>query len=136
MKNSLFTGTVFLTILLSYERYMAVCKGKKLESKKILTYISIVCISAVIYGSPTLWMYKWDYSQNGEIISKWTKLACNKTFLMIYLVFLNIIFRLILPIVCLIVFNILIFKKVSNFTLNCFTWHKKWISSMNVLIIS
>ena len=105
-----------MTILLSYERYMAVCKGKKLESKKILTYISIVCISAVIYGSPTLWMYKWDYSQNGEIISKWTKLACNKTFLIIYLVFLNIIIRLILPIVCLIVFNILIFKQVSNFT--------------------
>ena len=92
---------------------MAVCKGEKMKSKKILTYISIACISAVIYGSPTLWMYKWDYDQNGEIISKWTKLACNKTFLMIYLVFLNIIFRLILPIVCLIVFNILIFKKVN-----------------------
>ena len=110
--NSFFTGTVFLTILLSYERYMAVCKGEKLESKKILTYISIVCIAAVIYGLPTLWMYKWDYDQNGEVMSKWTELACNKTFLMIYLVFLNIIIRLILPIVCLIVFNILIFKKV------------------------
>ena len=93
---------------------MAVCKGEKLESKKILTYISIACISAFIYGLPTLWMYKWDYDQNGEIISKWTELACNKTFLMIYLVFLNIIIRLILPIVCLIVFNILIFKKVRK----------------------
>ena len=113
-----FTGSNFLTVLLSIERYLVVCKGKKLELKKTLYYIGFISLFALIYALPFLLSFKWGIDENGLIVAEKAKLACNKIFVLVYGFYLNNILRLILPMICLIVFNILILREVKTWIIS------------------
>ena len=56
--------------------------------------------------------WKWEYDGD-DLEAKQTKLACNKTFNTVYFGVLNALFRFLLPTICLVVFNVLIFREVS-----------------------
>ena len=109
-----FTGSNFLTVLLSIERYLVVCKGKKLELKKTLYSIGFISLFAFIYALPFILSFQWEIDENGLIVAEKGKLACNKIFVLVYGFYLNNILRLILPMICLIVFNILILREVKT----------------------
>ena len=56
--------------------------------------------------------WKWEYDGD-NLEAKQTELACNKTFNTVYFGVLNALFRFLLPTICLVVFNVLIFREVS-----------------------
>ena len=59
---------------------------------------------------------KWKWEFDGDHLeAKQTELACDKTFNTVYFVVLNALFRFLLPTICLVVFNVLIYREVSYF---------------------
>ena len=109
--NISYMGSLYLTILLSFERYMAVCHRINITKRKTLKYIVYVFLFVLIFCLPTFGIWKWEYD-NGILKAKPTNLLYNKTFNMVYFAVLNGCFRSVLPTLSLIVFNILIYKEV------------------------
>ena len=64
--------------------------------------------------------WKWEFDGD-DLVAKQTELACNKTFNTVYFGVLNALFRFLLPTICLVVFNVLIFREVSFFSY--ISWH-------------
>ena len=61
---------------------------------------------------------KWKWEFDGDHLeAKQTELACDETFNTVYFVVLNALFRFLLPTICLVVFNVLIYREVSTFFL-------------------
>ena len=109
-----YTTSTYLTVLVSVERYLAVCRKKVISIKKTKFYIIYVIVFAICMGLPLLWVYKYEETKDGVTHLALTELGCNKTFRIVYLFVVQICQNLILPTLCLIVFNILIFKEVSK----------------------
>ena len=74
-------------------------------------YIISVVLFAIFYNVPTFWIWKLEW-EDGKAKIKNTEIVCDATFIGVYYVGLNMIFRFIGPTVCLVVFNIFIYKKV------------------------
>ena len=107
-----YSGSIFMVILVSFERYLAVCQGTELTIPKAKFYIGVVTIFSVLVNIPSMLVYKWS---DGH--TKLTDLACNESFIKYYITyFLNIFLRGIFPTVSLIGFNVLIYKKVNYIT--------------------
>ena len=70
-----------------------------------------------LYSLPTFMKWKWEF-EGDHLEAKQTELACNETFNTVYFVVLNALFRFLLPTICLVVFNVLIFREVSFFYTN------------------
>ena len=111
--NISYMGSLSMTMLLSRERYMAVCQKQILTVKKTRTYMGILAVFTILYCLPTFWQLKWE-TIDGNTVSKVTDLACNKIFRLAYLLVLNFSFRFLLPTICLITFNFLVYKEVTN----------------------
>ena len=108
-----YTGSIFFTILVSFERYMAVCRKKTLTIKKTKVYILSVILFNIIYCLPSFLVLKWE-TKNDTTTVNYTELECNNTFRTLYYMVLNAFFRFIVPSVCLVTFKTLIYKKVKN----------------------
>ena len=107
-----YTGSIFMIVLVSFERYVSVCHMREVPIKRIILYTAIVTLFAIICNIPSMMIYKWERI-DGTIFTKRTNLGCNESFITLYLTYvLNLVLRYILPTVALIVFNLLIFKKV------------------------
>ena len=86
---------------------------REVPIKRIILYTAIVTLFAIICNIPSMMIYKWEMI-DGTIFTKRTNLGCNESFITLYLTYvLNLVFRYILPTMALIVFNLIIFKKVS-----------------------
>ena len=107
-----YTGSIFMVILVSFERYLAVCQGTKLTIPKAKFYIGIVTLLSILVNIPSMLVYKWS---DGH--TKLTKMACDEFFVKYYITyFLNLTLRFIFPTVSLIGFNVLIYLKVNDIT--------------------
>ena len=104
-----YSGSVFMVILVSFERYLAVCQGTELTIPKAKFYIGIVTLFSVLVNIPSMLIYKY-YDGHTTL----TDMACDESFIKYYITyFLNIFLRGIFPTVSLIGFNLLIYKKVN-----------------------
>ena len=113
LANMAYTGSIFMTVLLSVERYVAVCLKQELTIRKTIFYIACVSLFAICFCIPTALVFKYE-AKDGVIYAKRTELICNTTLYPVYFGVLNGIFRLILLVFCLVVSNIFIFKEVSR----------------------
>ena len=85
-----YTASIYLTVLLSVERYLAICRKKVIAIKKTKFYIIYVILFAICMGLPLLWVYKYEETKDGDTYLALTELACNKTFRIVYLFVLQI----------------------------------------------
>ena len=99
-----------MIVLVSFERHMAVCKMKELKLKQTVTYMGYVGLFATIVNIPSMMIYEWDGVNHTNL----TDIACKETFIEIYIRYvLNLSLRFLIPIVLMIVFNAIIYKKVN-----------------------
>ena len=81
-----YSGSIFMVILVSFERYLAVCQGTELTIPKAKFYIGVVTIFSVLVNIPSMLVYKWS---DGH--TKLTDMACDQSFVKNYITyFLNL----------------------------------------------
>ena len=105
--------SMYLTVLLTLLRYMAVCWKKQLSIKETKILMVSVFLFVIIYNLPKWMIYKWETSQNGTTELKLTELACDPTFLKVYFAGGSGLFLFILPTLILVTSNILMHKEVK-----------------------
>ena len=118
MKNSFVSNysyifSCYLTIILTLERYVAICKPHWVRSQTHMikkTKIAIWCVTvfSILYNVPRFFENKW---KNGTLEKV---LLADKTYKMVYKTWMYFVFAFSLPCVILIIFNILVIKKVQS----------------------
>ena len=112
--HTAYMGSMYLTVLLTMVRYLAVCWKKHFTIKETKILIASVILFVIIYNLPKWMIWEWKTNQNGVKEVKPTELACDPTFLRLYYVGGNGLFLFILPTLTLIISNILMLKEVTN----------------------
>ena len=114
----LYQCSAYFTVLLSLERYLSVCKQHSVPFKRIKIYIGLIVLFSFLYNFPICFerWYEWD-KDNKEYKIFYTRLRkkdelIGQLYTQVYETYMYNIFYIALPLVCLIVFNILIVKKV------------------------
>ena len=111
--HTAYMASMYLTVLLTLVRYLAVRWKKQLSIKETKILMASVILFVIIYNLPKWMIYKWETNQNGATELKLTELACDPTFLKVYLAGGNGFFLFILPTLILITSNILMLKEVK-----------------------
>ena len=112
-----YTSGVYTMILLSIERYFAICQRKFLSLKDIKIYSACIVLMSIIYCIPTCWENTWETKEfpsgNFTVPAK-TDLFRDKSsaFFRIYKLGGGLIVHLLIPFISLVPFNFLIIKKV------------------------
>lgn len=117
------TASVYLTLMVSLDRFVAVCHP--LKSRSLCTYgrarIYVVCITvfSVLYNVPRLWeatiIAEWDKEFNTTIYcARPTPLRINETYLAVYIHWCYLIFIYLIPFFSLAVLNIAIYNQVRK----------------------
>jgi hypothetical protein len=117
------TGSVYLTLCVSVERYVAVCLP--LKARAICTfgrarcYVISIGVFAFLYNIPRFWEVTWltsfypDIAANLTVVQQ-TSLRSNPTYISIYITWLYLVVMYFVPFTCLAVFNLLIYHQVRN----------------------
>lgn len=116
------TGSVYITICVTIERYVAVCLP--LKARSLCTYgrarIYVICITvfALLYNIPRFREVTWRttyYPELGANITNVmpTELRDDPTYINIYITWLYLVVMYIVPFTCLAVFNMLIYHQVK-----------------------
>ena len=105
-----FMGTLYMTVLVSFERYMSICRGIEFTIKKTIICIVSVIIFAIFFNIPVFFAWELE-SESGRLMK--TDLTCNPTFYKLYFVGANICIRILIPIPCLVGFNLSVYKEVN-----------------------
>ena len=111
--HTAYMASMYLTVLLTLVRYLAVCWKKKFSIKETKILMVSVFLFVIIYNLPKWMIFKWETNQNGATELKLTELACDPTFLKVYYSGGNGLFLFILPTLILITSNILMHKEVK-----------------------
>ena len=110
--HTAYMTSMYLTVLLTLVRYLAVCWKKQFSIKETKILMASVFLFAIIYNLPKWMIYKWETNQNGTTELKLTELACDPTFLKVYYAWGSGLFLFILPTLILIASNVLMYKEV------------------------
>ena len=113
------TCSVHLTVLLTMERYFAVCQptfAKKCFMKlqpclKTKTLVKLIFLFCFLYNIPRSIEYVWISEENGIELEAY--LLKNQTYKIVYKTWMYLFTIFILPLMSLAIFNVLIFKKVT-----------------------
>ena len=99
----MWTCGMFITVLLSCELYSAVCRQQIFSTKRAFQAMGVVGILSILINLPVFWFVNnWD-------------LNCNVELGRIFITIPTLVFRLIIPMVALIVFSFLTIRKVNLF---------------------
>ena len=107
-----YMGSMYLTVLLTLFRYLAVCWKKQFSIKETKILMASVFLFVIIYNLPKWMIFKWETNQNGATELKLTELACDPTFLKVYYAGGNGLFLFILPTLILVISNVLMYNEV------------------------
>ena len=105
-------GSMYLTVLLTLVRYLAVCKKKHFTVQETKISMASILLLVIIYNLPKWMMFRWETNQYGVSKIKITKFACDPTFYNVYFAGGNGLFIFILPTLMLIIPNVLMHKEV------------------------
>ena len=112
MYELFYTGSAFMTVLLTIERYLKIVLNHKSQKwctdKRILAWILCASIFAVILNIPYFMAYTWN--ENGE--ARLTDFGRSSKFFINYEIWGYFIFRFILPWLLLAVLSTLVIIKV------------------------
>ena len=110
IKDVAYICSIYLTILLTIERYIAICHQSKaylISKSKTKRYIVCVVFFSLIWNFPKCFFYKW---KNGHFIN--TNLFHNKIFKNVYIFWGHAIIEFCLPLTLLIILNSFLVLKV------------------------
>ena len=105
-----YMSSMYLTVLLTFVRYLAVCRKKSFTIKQTIISMESIFLLVIIYNLPKWMFFKWDTVGVGELET--TKLPCDPTFYKVYSAGGNGLFLFILPTLMLIISNVLMYKEV------------------------
>ena len=110
------TCSEYLLVLLSLHRYLAFCYPQIAERfcsrGKIKIYIVSIIIFSMIAVIPHCFGMAWVHSLDGSIKVVLTDFACGKTFQKFYLSGFTLLYRWIVPSICLVFTNFKVYRKV------------------------
>ena len=112
LRYTFYSCSLYLTILLTLERYIAVYQKQVTSFWKSKIFFSSFVLFPILYNFPFFFKRSWGKDVNGTTTMIYTTLAKNPFFAKHYETWIFHILNFVLPLVCLIVFNILIFQKV------------------------
>ena len=116
-----YNTSIYLTILLAFERYLCVCWPKKAKyictPKKTKIYILICALIGLTYTMPRFFQFKYEFNEEKERYEVMkTTFGKSYDYKKGYLTWSDFVYRLILPTFCLAYFNIAVFREVSAHT--------------------
>ena len=115
------TCSEYLLVLLSLHRYLAFCYPQIAEHfcsrGRIKIYIVSVIIFSMIAVIPHCFGMAWVHSLDGSIKVVLTDFACGKTFQKFYLSGFTLLYRWIVPSVCLVFTNFKVYRKVTSLSM-------------------
>ena len=103
-----YTGSVYTTMLLAFERFSAIVLGKRIFKKRAYFYMVSIGLFSIIVNIPLFWSFKWKEDELK------TEIYCNKTFQYAALIYPHAILRFILPTLFLIFINFFTVREVNN----------------------
>ena len=143
------TITVWLVMLVTVDRYIAVCKPLKTQLRTIQRAqlgVGIIVILGIIYNIPRCLERRIDYKPDpctGKIytVTVKTELRNSKVYFLVYKTIMYLIFRTIGPLVILIVLNLLLIKALQEVRrkhrdLTRSNKHRENITLMLVVVVS
>ena len=108
-----YMASMYLTVLLTLVRYLAVCRKKNFTFKKTKISMASILLLAIIYNLPKWMIFRWETNPtNGDGELKIRKLACDPIFYKVYYAGGNGFFMFILPTLMLVIPNVLMHKEV------------------------
>ena len=110
--HTAYMGSMYLTVHLTFERYLAVCWKKQFTIKKTMISMASIFFFVIVYNLPKWMFFKWETNQNGVTELQTTELACDPTFYKVYSAGGYGLFLFILPTLMLIISNALMYKEV------------------------
>lgn len=121
------TGSIYTTLALTIERYVAVCRP--LSAAKVCTIsrakkaVCLVAIFSVLFNVPRLFEYRlievWDESTNSSVTTyAYTSLGASASFRYAYFIGCHVNVMMILPFVALSVLNALLVRAIRNANLD------------------
>ncbi|KAG0710790.1 FMRFamide receptor [Chionoecetes opilio] len=114
------TGSVYLTVTVTIERYIAVCRP--LRARVLCTYgrakiyVMSVAFFSVVYNLPRFWEVSTqeciiEEDETMRIVIP-TKLRLNSFYIEIYIMWLYLLVMYLVPFLCLMIFNFFIYREV------------------------
>ena len=103
-----YTGSVYTTMLLAFERFSAIVLGKRIFKKRAYFYMVSIGLFSIIVNIPLFWSFKWKEDELKK------EIYCNKTFQYAALIYPHAILRFILPTLFLIFINFFTVREVNN----------------------
>ena len=102
------TGSMYITVLLSYELYSVICRQKIVTNKRTYQVMGVVGILSLLVNLPVFW-----FTNNRD-------LNCDYELQLILIKIPTLLMRFILPMLALIIFSCLTIRKV-HFKSPCLT---------------
>ena len=113
------TGSVYLTLCVTIERWVAVCLP--LKARYLCTfgrakiYVACVGAGAVLYNLTRFGEVTWEMdSETNSTIVKATELREHAAYISIYITWMYLVVMYIVPFSCLAIFNLLIYREVRR----------------------
>ena len=110
--HTAYMGSMYLTVLLTFERYLAVYWKKQFTIRETTILMASIFFFVIVYNLPKWMFFKWETNQNGVTELTTTELACDPTFYKVYSAGGYGLFLFILPTLMLIISNVLMYKEV------------------------
>ena len=104
--------STYLTVLLTFERYIAICHPYKvnlISKGKTWKYIRIIILFAFVWNIPKCIAYEW---KDGYAVE--TRIALSWMFLKGYLLWGSGIVKFVIPLLLLVTLNVFVVKEVKN----------------------
>ena len=101
------TAEIYFVVFLSFERYLAICRQKRVDFRKTYYVIGFILLFSLLINVGVFWLYGVGTEINIE-------LNCDKTFYLWVMTLPQLLFRFLTPLITMLVTSILTIKQVSE----------------------
>ena len=108
LRNFAYICSIYFIILLTTERYIAICHQHKtylISRRKTIKYIGYVILFSLVWNIPAFFIFKWGKDHNGIHYVTKTDLANHTIFKMVYINWLHATIKFFIPMTLLIILN-------------------------------